>query len=275
MTMSRICSTPNNPNVTHEKSGGNEMSKRELLGKTAIVTGASRGFGRVTAVSLAALGAHVVGIARSAGPLDELRENLGKQFTPEVADVADPMLPARLFSLYKPQILVLNAGATPAPSKLQEQTWGNFSMNWNVDVQHVFNFAREALTTPLDAGSVVVSLSSGAALGGSPMSGGYAAAKSAIKFISAYAESEARRGGLNIRFVAVLPQLSPATELGRIYAETYAAQAGLSVSQFVQQRFGGTLGTDQAGESICEIAANDSCSASAYLLTPAGLQPVD
>lgn len=140
------------------------MSVRELSGTTAIVTGASRGFGRATAISLAALGAHVVGVARNEGPLRELREQLGEAFTPEVADVADPSLPARLYSLYRPQTVVLNAGATPKAGTLQEQTWETFSSNWNVDVQHVFNFIREALTAPLDPGSVVVSLSSGAAL---------------------------------------------------------------------------------------------------------------
>lgn len=160
------------------------MSVRELSGTTAIVTGASRGFGRATAASLAELGAHVVGVARSEGLLDEVREQLGSGFTPEVADVTDPALPARLLSLYRPQTLVLNAGATPKAASLQDQTWDTFSINWNVDVQHVFNFTREALTAPLDPGSVVVSLSSGAALRGSPMSGGYAGAKATIRFIS-------------------------------------------------------------------------------------------
>ena len=137
------------------------MSISELSGTTAIVTGASRGFGRATALSLAELGAHVVGVARSAEALNELGEQVGGAFTPEVADVADPSLPARLLALYRPRALVLNAGATPWAGTLGEQTWDTFSTNWNVDVQHVFNFVREALTTPLDPGSVVVSLSSG------------------------------------------------------------------------------------------------------------------
>ena len=71
--------------------------------------------------------------------------------------------------------------------RLQDQTWDNFSTNWNVDVRQTFNFVREALGTPLDPGSVVISLSSGAALRGSPLSGGYAGAKATIRFISSYA----------------------------------------------------------------------------------------
>jgi NAD(P)-dependent dehydrogenase (short-subunit alcohol dehydrogenase family) len=244
------------------------MSVRALSGTTAIVTGVSRGFGRATAVSLAGRGAHVVGVARSQGPLDKLKEQLGAAFTPEVADATDPSLPARLISLYRPQTLVLNAGATPTPATLQEQTWETFSANWNVDVQHVFNFTREA------PGAVVISLSSGAALGGSPMSGGYAGAKATIRFISSYAGSETQRDGSKIRFVAVVPQLTPATDLGRLYAETYASQAGVSVEKFLMQRFGGELTVDQAAMSINDLAADDDYDAPAYILGVGGLQAV-
>ena len=69
------------------------MTARELSGTTAIVTGASKGFGRATAIALAGRGAHVVGVARSADLLEELRDQLGDRFTPEVADVTDPALP--------------------------------------------------------------------------------------------------------------------------------------------------------------------------------------
>ena len=131
---------------------------RNLSGTTAIVTGASRGFGRATAVSLAARGARVIGVARSAGPLAELREQLGDAFISEPADVADPAAAADLIARYRPETIVLNAGATPPVGPLREQTWETFSTNWNVDVRHVFGFIREALTAPLDPGSVVIHL---------------------------------------------------------------------------------------------------------------------
>ncbi len=69
---------------------------------------------------------------------------------------------------------------------------------------------------------MVAGLSSGAALRGSPLTGGYASAKSVIKLIGAYAGSQSERTRSSIRFVAVLPQLTPATDLGRIYTEAYA-----------------------------------------------------
>ena len=184
------------------------MSVRELSGSTALVTGASRGFGRATAVALASRGAHVIGVARSSGPLKELKEELGELFTAEVADAADASLPGRLFARYGPQTVVLNAGTTPVMGPLREQTWQNFSRNWDVDVQQVFNFVREALTAPMARGGVVVSFSSGAAVRGSPLSGGYAGAKATIKLLSSYASSEAARASLGLRFVSLLPQLT-------------------------------------------------------------------
>ncbi len=250
------------------------MSLRDLTGTTAIVTGASRGFGRATAIALAKLGAHVVGVARNEELLDRLAVQLNERFTPEVADAADPSVPARLIPRYRPQTLVLNAGSAPIPAPLSEQTWENFSTNWNTDVQHAFNFTRHALTAPLDPGSVVISLSSGAALNGSPMSGGYAGAKATIRFVSAYAGMEAKQTGSEIRFVSVLPLLTPATDLGRLYTDTYAQQSGLSQEKFLE-RFGGTLTAEHAGRTIGELATDDSFTAPAYVLSIDGLEPVD
>jgi len=59
---------------------------------------------------------------------------------------------------------------------------------------------------PLAPGSIVITLSSGAALRGSPLSGGYAGAKAAIRWLTAYAAQESGREGLGIRFVSLLPQ---------------------------------------------------------------------
>jgi hypothetical protein len=63
---------------------------------------------------------------------------------------------------------------------------------------------------------------------GSPLSGGYAGAKATIKFISAYAGMEARRNTLAIRFVSVLPQITPATGVGSPFVAAYARSSGLS-----------------------------------------------
>jgi NAD(P)-dependent dehydrogenase (short-subunit alcohol dehydrogenase family) len=224
-------------------------------------------------VALAAKGAHVVGVARNEALLKDLSSELGAAFTPEVADVADPSVATRLLAHHRPRTVVLNAGATPSPAPLREQTWENFNTNWQTDVRQVFNFTTQALNLPLDPGSVVVSISSGAALRGSPLSGGYAGAKAAIRFISSYATWDGERTGAGIRFVAVLPQLTPATDLGRMYTETYAAAEGLTAAQYVE-RAGGSLGADDLGRGIADLVTDDAYDAPAYLITRAGLAPV-
>ncbi len=95
-------------------------------------------------------------------------------------------------------------------------------------MHQVFHWVREALLAPLDPGSVVVTLSSGAALRGSPLSGGYAGAKATIRLITAYAATESERTSLDVRFVSLLPQLIPATGLGGLYVAAYAERAGLT-----------------------------------------------
>jgi NADP-dependent 3-hydroxy acid dehydrogenase YdfG len=249
------------------------MAVRELSETTAIVTGASKGFGRATAIALAGRGAHVVGVARSAELLNELRDQLGDRFTPEIANATDPSLPERLIAEYRPRTLVLNAGATPSVGSLIEQTWDSFSTNWDVDVQQVFNFTRAALNAPLEPGSVVVSLSSGAALRGSRLSGGYAGAKATVKFISAYAAAEAQSRSLGVRFAAVLPMLTPATDLGKVGVATYAQHTGISVEAF-QDQLGPVLTTEHLAKTIADVVTDDSYSDAAYLLTATELSPL-
>jgi NADP-dependent 3-hydroxy acid dehydrogenase YdfG len=133
--------------------------------------------------------------------------------------------------------LVLNAGASPLSRPLHHHTWQTFSRNWEVDVAHAFHWTREALLRPLDPGSVVIAFSSGAALRGSPVSGGYAGAKATIRFLTSYAAEESEREGLGIRFISVLQQLTSATELGATGVAAYAARDGVDVSA-VTERLG-------------------------------------
>jgi len=249
------------------------MSANDLSGTTAIVTGASRGFGRGVAVALHAAGAHVVGIARDRAPLDELRAELGGAFTPVAADAADPVAAGSLIDTYQPRVLVLNAGVSPLSRPLHEHTWETFSRPWDVDVRHAFYWTREALLRPLPPGSAVVAMSSGAALQGSPLSGGYAGAKATIRFLASYAADESERAGLGIRFTAVLPQLTPATGLGAAAVAAYAARAGMDVEAFLKDR-GPALTPEQAGAAITALIGDPGHDQRAYLLTAAGLRPL-
>ncbi|MEV4453492.1 SDR family oxidoreductase [Streptomyces mirabilis] len=245
----------------------------DLTGTTALVTGASRGFGRGVAVALSAAGASVVAVARDRGLLEDLQAQLGDTVIPVVADASDAVVAGRLVEEYHPRTLVLNAGASPLARPLQRQTWETFSRNWEVDVQQVFNWTRESLLRPLDPGSVVIAFSSGAALGGSLLSGGYAGAKATIKFISAYAAAESERDALGVKFVSVLPKLSPATDLGANGVAAYAARQGVDVDTFLEV-LGPALTPEQVGKAIVQLAADPGHDRPSYLLTVEGLSPI-
>jgi NAD(P)-dependent dehydrogenase (short-subunit alcohol dehydrogenase family) len=257
------------------------MTAQQLEGRSTVVTGASRGFGRAVATALTQAGAQVAGVARHGAGLAELRAELGSGFIPVAADAADPVVAGQLIDRYQPSLLVLAAGAAPLSRPLHQQTWQSFSRIWDVDVQQVFHWTREALLKPLAPGSTVVAFSSGAALLGSPISGGYAGSKATIRFIASYAAGESERAGLGIRFVSVLPQLTPETELGAAAVAAYAAREGMDVPSFLATR-GPSLTRGQVAAAVLELATGSGSAGStgsggsggggAYLLAAAGLK---
>jgi len=86
--------------------------------RTAVVTGASRSFGRAIAVRLASTGVHVVGVSRDEAVLEDLRARLGSSFTPVVADVTRDGLATRLIAEHRPSILA----STPAPPRMRQRS---------------------------------------------------------------------------------------------------------------------------------------------------------
>src|ERR1035438_1302733 len=237
---------------------------QQISGTTALVTGASRRFSRAIAVALSEAGADVVGVARDRARLEDLRRQLGGSFIPVVADAADPVVAGQLLDAYRPRALVLGAGASPLSRPLHKHTWQTFSRNWEVDVQQVFHWTREALLSPLDPGSVVVAFSSGAALRGSPLSGGYAGAKATIRFVSSYAAAESAREALGIRFISVLPQLTPATDLGAAAVAAYAARQRVDIPAYLEG-LGPALAPEQVGKALVELVIDPGHDRDAYL----------
>jgi hypothetical protein len=112
-------------------------------------------------------------------------------------------------------------------------------------------------------------------LAGSPLSGGYAGAKATQRFITGYAQDEARRAGLDLTFTAVLPRFAPQTGVGRPAVQAYATRAGQSVEAYLeaQLRASGPLVTPEiAGTALVELVKADATTVAAgYLLTGTGL----
>ena len=129
-----------------------------------------------------------------------------------------------------------------------------------------------ALLAPLRPGSRVIVLSSGAAVFGSPVSGGYAGAKATQQFIAAYAAEESRRAGLGLAVVTVLPVMTPAGAVGRAGIAAYAARSALTEDEFAG-RLGQPLTAGLTGAAVVDLAVADAGAlAPAYLLTAGGLR---
>jgi NAD(P)-dependent dehydrogenase (short-subunit alcohol dehydrogenase family) len=248
------------------------MIDNELVGRTALVTGASRGFGLGASIALAAAGVRVIGLARSSDRLDAVARKIGDAFTPVAADATDPELARSMLAEHHPDVLVLNAGASPPLASIHEQTWESFTANWTVDTRHVFEWTRAALRLPLRPGSVAIAVSSGAALRGSPLSGGYAPAKAAIRFISTYAAEESERAGLGIQFRTLFPQLTPNTELGAAGLAGYAARQGIPVNTFAKN-FEPSLTPEQVGAAVIELVRTNDPTRE-FLISGHGLRQV-
>jgi NAD(P)-dependent dehydrogenase (short-subunit alcohol dehydrogenase family) len=228
-----------------------------------MVVGGSRGLGRGIASALAEAGADTVAVARTGS---------GVGF--ERADATDEVSARTLIADHDPDVLIVVAGAVPGMGELREQTWETFSRNWNADVKIAFTWLREALAKPLSPGSRVVVISSGAALNGSPLSGGYAGAKATQRFLAQYAQGESDRANLGITFTTIMPRMTPFGDVGRHGAAAYAKLAGQSEEEYLDTL--GPLTTPEiAGTALVELVRTDpEAAAAAYLLTGGGLQPL-
>jgi NAD(P)-dependent dehydrogenase (short-subunit alcohol dehydrogenase family) len=247
----------------------------ELANKRALVVGGSRGFGRGIVESLVTAGAAVHAVARRPEPLAELARATEGRVRTSAADAADPATAGRVLDEARPELVVLNAGAAPHLAPLPQQTWESFAINWHADVKIAFHWLRAMLLAPLPPGSKVIVVSSGAALRGSPVSGGYAGAKATVRFLAQYAAEEARRGQLGIRVAALLPKLTPATELGSAAVAAYAARSGRSEADFRAQ-MGPTLTPALVGAAVVQLFSEPALDAhAAFLLGAEGLTPLE
>jgi NADP-dependent 3-hydroxy acid dehydrogenase YdfG len=120
-----------------------------LSGRTAVVTGASRGIGAAIAAALAGDGVRVVMVARNEARLKEAAKNL-KGSIPLVCDVSNPASVERAAKQIKqqlgaaPDILVNNAGIFGV-SIVEETTADSFVETINTNLVGPFLFVRAFL----------------------------------------------------------------------------------------------------------------------------------
>jgi NAD(P)-dependent dehydrogenase (short-subunit alcohol dehydrogenase family) len=158
--------------------------------RIALVTGASRGIGRATALALARAGAHIVALARTVGGLEELDDDIrraGGAATLVPLDLADLDGLTRLAQALHERhgrldILVGNAGVLGPASPLghiEPKAWSDvFAINVTANFQLIR--CMEPLLLASDAGRAVF-VSSGAASNARAYLGPYAASKAALE----------------------------------------------------------------------------------------------
>ena len=201
---------------------------RSLQGQNVAVVGGSRGVGRSIVEAALGEGATVLAVARGAAALKELSWETSGVKTLAV-DASDETAPDAVFASLEPDVLVICAGALAPSAPVQDQSWEDFSVNWEMDVKASFLFCKAALSNPLKPGSRVVLISSGAALtGGPPFSGGYAGAKRMQMFLAGHCQKESDRLGLDLRFMALAPaRIMPGTGIGDAGLDGFAAYLGI------------------------------------------------
>jgi NAD(P)-dependent dehydrogenase (short-subunit alcohol dehydrogenase family) len=218
----------------------------KLEGKQVVVVGGSRGTGRAIVAALVQEGADVLAVGRNPASLAELAAAYPAVRTLQ-ADATEAATAAQVFD-GAPDVVVLAAGAVPPTQPLHELEWSAFSANWNTDVQASFLLAQHALTAPAKPGTTLILLSSGAALFGSPISGGYAGAKRMQMFVANYAQDASRRLGRGLRFLAVAPwRLMHGTGTGEVVLPGYGAYSGLG-----EAGFAATMTRAQTKEQVAE-----------------------
>jgi NAD(P)-dependent dehydrogenase (short-subunit alcohol dehydrogenase family) len=142
----------------------------KLAGKTALITGASKGIGGAAAEMLAAEGCHLVLVARTAGDLARAKESIARKANVSVetvpTDLSDSANVTRLAREFPDiDILVNNAGAIPGGKLLDidEATWRSA---WDLKVFGYINMCRAfyALMKARHAG-VIINVVGNAAIG--------------------------------------------------------------------------------------------------------------
>ncbi|MGP1397102.1 MAG: SDR family oxidoreductase [Inquilinaceae bacterium] len=157
-----------------------------LSGKTALVTGASRGIGAAAARKLADYGANVVLAARSAGAIETLAREIGPTAVAVVCDVSryesvQQAVRTAMKRFGRLDLLVNNAGVIEPIARLEDSdpaAWGE-AVDINVKgVYHGMHAAYPAMKS--GGGGVIVNISSGAATGVLEGWSHYCASKAAV-----------------------------------------------------------------------------------------------
>lgn len=179
----------------------------ELNGKTAVITGASRGIGEATARHLASLGATVVLGARRADQLSRIAQDIRADGGRAIAVPCDMRIPsdvqgligAALAETGRLDLLVNNAGVIDPIARLADsdvEAWGQVV---DINLKGVYHGLRYAIPhMQAQGGGTIINISSGAATSALEGWSHYCATKAAVLSLTRVADKEYRKTGIRV-----------------------------------------------------------------------------
>ena len=190
-----------------EAAGGD----RALEGKVALVTGASSGLGRATAVALARAGADVALVARSAGELEETGEEVSKTgrralvLPTDLANGEEALATVgRTVGEFGRVDVLVNAAGTDAPGTVEELEVGGWDRTLSVNLRAPFLLSKAVFPRMREAnGGTIVNVSSVAGKKGWANASAYCASKFGLTGFTEALADEGRSHG--IRAIVLYP----------------------------------------------------------------------
>ncbi|HEX9624492.1 MAG TPA: SDR family NAD(P)-dependent oxidoreductase [Streptosporangiaceae bacterium] len=197
------------------------MSLFDLTGKTAFVTGASRGIGRAIAVALAQAGADLALVARTAEGLADTADDVtavGRKAVVIPADVTDQVaiadaVAAAIEQLGKVDVVVNNAGGSNFMVPFRDLRMSGWDKLMKLNLSSAVYVCQAFAPHLLDRGSgSVINVASVAGVASAPLISPYGAAKAAL--ISLTKTLAVEWAGNGVRVNALCPGWT-ATDLNR------------------------------------------------------------
>lgn len=242
--------------------------------KVAVVTGAGQGIGRGIALALAARGATVVLVGRTAPKLDgvagEIAERGGLAWV-RPCDVADrvevhAMVDDTVTRAGRLDIVVNNAQSYAPNVWLQDVVPDDAQVCWDSGPMATLHCMQAAFPHLRERGGSIVNFGSNTAIEGTPMFAAYAMSKEATRGLTRVAAREWGRFGIRVNVVCPFGDSPTASEFNRAHPE--------AATEVLRRTPLGRIGDCEAdvGAAIASLVSDDmSYITGATLMVDGGL----